>query len=73
MDQVVATSPDLATSPTAGQVSDPDPGGEPAVRPGPRNGVGGAEGLDVAAHLVAATSACKGPTFTGTERASGSD
>ncbi len=32
MGQVVARSPDLATSPTEEQVSSPDPGGKPAVR-----------------------------------------
>ena len=28
----MARSPDLATAPTEGQVSNPDPGGKPAVR-----------------------------------------
>src|SRR5208337_1576265 len=65
--QVVARSPDLATSPTEGQV----PTRTPAETRGPADG--GAERLDGATHFVARTSACTGSTFTGTERASGLD
>jgi len=32
MEQVAASSPDLAAAATEGQVSNPDPGGKPAVR-----------------------------------------
>src|SRR5208337_1518115 len=54
----------LATSPTEGQVSNPDPAGN--LRSAAD---GGAKRLDGATHFVAPTSACKGSSFTGTGRA----